>query len=435
MKWIFYSLLFALVVPLHLLGDEEPAKKLTFGGFAYYQFGQIERSFSPDGVANGSGQLDKAWDQHVNFRLTFNAEVMKRMRIIGGGEYGIATFVKGEGSPTDVKTDFTLKEAQGIYTIGDFNIPMFQAALGYFPYKYNAYATNLGEYLFGYRANAYSPYIINDFDNCKARLLGLRLTSGLATRSHSLKLDYLLTSETKVGQGNEANKGIGDYTMSLLFDDKMFSCFDVGAGISLYRLIPLDQSQTSPSTGFPVLDARDSAVVLANGDTMQLTTQATKLMLHMSIDCKKFLPEGFASMLSKDDGILYSEAVVLGLENYGAYYNDVLKRIPVMVGFNVPFFKLIDFLSVELEYFGWNGSLVFIPGNPTPSFQDDGYLSQQMFRWSIFLQKTIAKGFAVKALVGKDHFRTVNAGGSVTMSEFLRGNDNWHYVVRFIYSF
>lgn len=432
MKWIFYFFIFAFIVPLLVLGDEEPAKKPTYGGFAYYQFGQIEKSV---GAVAASGTSDKGWDQHVNLRFTFDAQIQSSVRLIGGAEFGMATLANGGGNGTSVQTGFSLKEAQGIYTKGDFNTPLFQAAVGYFPYKYDTYATNFGEYLFGYRANAYAPYIINDFDNCKSRLLGLRLTTCMSTESHLLKLDGLFTSEVPVGAGDEINKSAGDYTLSFLVDDKMFKCVDLGVGVSFYRLIPLDPSQTTPTTGFPVLDDSNRAVIQSNGDTMQLTMQSTKLMLHFSVDPKNFLPDGLATMLSKDDGILYSEVAVLGLKNYGKYYSDILKRIPVLVGFNFPCFNALDLLSIELEYFGWNGSLFIIPGNATPDFTDDGYLSQQMFRWSIFSQKTITKGFAVKGLVGKDHFRTVNAGGAVLGAESLRGVGDWHYVVRFIYSF
>jgi hypothetical protein len=435
MKRIFYFFIFALIVPLHLLGDEETTKKLTYGGFVYYQFGQIVKSEDPTGAIGGSQQYDKGWDQHVNFRLTLDAAPSPSVRIIGGGEFGIATFANGHANGTSVLTAFSLKEAQGIYTVGDYKMPLFQAALGYFPYKYNAPANNFGEYFFSYRANAYSPYIINDFDNCKARLLGLRLSSSVAIPSQSFKFDGLLTSELPVASGVETFKSVGDYTLSFLVDDKLFKCIDIGAGISWYKLLSLDQTQTNPYDATQVVDKNDSLVLLSNGDTLRLTQQSTKLMLHVSIDLKKFLPDGFASLLSKDDGILYTEEAILGLKNYGKYYDDILKRIPVMVGFNVPCFNAVDFLSVEMEYFGWNGSLLIIPGNPTPTFTDDGYLSQQMFRWSLFSQKTIAKGFAVKGIIGKDHFRTIDAGGSVTKSESLRGNDNWHYVVRFMYSF
>jgi len=41
-----------------------------------------------------------------------------------------------------------LKESQGIYSFGDLDQPWLQLAAGYFPFKYNPQASNLGEYLY-----------------------------------------------------------------------------------------------------------------------------------------------------------------------------------------------------------------------------------------------------------------------------------------------
>ena len=130
--------------------------------------------------------------------------VRERLRIIAGTELGIATVAKGNGGGNSASTGFSLKEAQGIYTFGDDpKNPPLQIALGYFPFKYNPQATNMGEYLFSYRTGSYPPYIINDFDNCKARLLGLRVSSALLLPPLiSLHGDVLFTSEMTVGAGN-----------------------------------------------------------------------------------------------------------------------------------------------------------------------------------------------------------------------------------------
>jgi len=86
-----------------------------------------------------------------------------------------------------------------------------------------------------------------------------------------------------------------------------------------------------------------------------------------------------------------------------------------------------------MEYFGWNG-ICHHSWQPDSDVTDDGYLSNKCFMVPVFPEND-CKGFAVKGIIGKDHFRTIDAGGSVTKSESLRGNDNWHYVVRFMYSF
>jgi hypothetical protein len=424
-------ILFAAMVCFQTVYSEESDIKINPSGFAYYQIGQLVSTSDPTGVI--TGLPDKSWDQHANFRLTLEGVVRDRLRIIAGAELGMATFAKGGGGGNSVSTAFSLKEAQGIYSFGEnLKDPYLQFAIGYFPFKYDPQATNMGEYLFSYRSGAYAPYIINDFDNCKSRLLGLRISS---TVLGSFRNDVLLTSEMPVGSG-KGNWPIGDYSLSWLTGYKFNKIFDIGAGICLNRLIPIDPSQTTPATAI----ALDSAglPIIRNGDTLHLTMKAIKLMARFSFDPKQFLPVDLLDLFGKEDCKLYTETAILGLLNYGAYYNydSVSKRWPVMVGFNIPTTKWgLDVLSLELEYYGWQDNLTIAQGTPMPNTTQDEYSNQQMFRWSLFAQKTLMKGFCIKGLVGKDHFRTVDAGGGVTNEELLRGNGNWHYNLRFMYQF
>jgi hypothetical protein len=249
-----------------------------------------------------------------------------------------------------------------------------------------------------------------------------------------LKNDLLLTSEMAVG-GGKGNWPLGDYSLAYLAGYTYGKYFDIGTGICLNRLLPIDPSQTSLSSAI-ALDKNGSPII-ENGDTLHLTMKAVKVMARFSFDPKQFLPAGLLNLFGKEDGKLYSETAILGLKNYGAYYNydDITKRWPVMCGFNVPAFKMLDFLSLEMEYYGWQDNLTIAQGTPMANTTQDEFSNQQKFRWSLFVQKTVTKGFCIKGLVGKDHFRTVDAGGSVTNEELLRGNGNWHYNLRFMYQF
>jgi len=66
-----------------------------------------------------------------------------------------------------------------------------------------------------------------------------------------------LTSELPVASGVETFKSVGDYTLSFLVDDKLFKCIDIGAGISWYKLLSLDQTQTNPYDATQVVDKND----------------------------------------------------------------------------------------------------------------------------------------------------------------------------------
>jgi hypothetical protein len=420
-------LIAAIVLLFRASFSGEPDKKVTMSGFAYYQFGQLVNTSDPAGDL--TGLPDKSWDQHANFRLTLDATVQQRLRIIAGAEFGMATFAKGGGGGNQLTAGFSPKEAQGIYTFGNdpsSASPVLQTAIGYFPFKYNPQATNMGEYLFSYRTGSYPAYIINDFDNCKARLLGMRVSS---TILGSLKQDLLFTSEMTVG--NNGNNPAGDYSLSYLVGYKTKKLINCGAGICFCRLIPLNPTLTTPADN--IAYNKDGTPVIENGDTLRLTLRSTKLMARVAFDPKALFPA--LSFFGDEDLKLYSELAVLGVKNYGIEYSDILKRIPVMIGFNVPTLKELDVLSLEMEYFGYPGNTTISQGTPEPNPTQDAFSMQQMFRWSFFAQKTLTKGILVKALIGKDHFRTVDAGGSVTNEEVLRGRDNWHYVLRCIYQF
>ncbi len=82
-------------------------------------------------------------------------------------------------------------------------------------------------------------------------------------------------------------------------------------------------------------------------------------MARASFDIKGIFPMDF---LGEEDLKIYGELAILGLKDYPGHYNDFSKRIPMMLGFNLPFFGLLnlflprftklDVLKLELEYQG-----------------------------------------------------------------------------------
>jgi hypothetical protein len=364
------------------------------------------------------------------------------LRIVAGAEVAMVTQVQPPrgGSPkgtTSTSSYAFPREGQGIYTFGDNleNAPL-QIALGYFPFKYNPQASNMGEYLF--RTGVYPPFITNDFDNCEARLLGLRISS---TLFGSLHQDLLFTSETYYPP-------LGDYSLSYLVGYKVKKFIDVGAGICLSRLIPLDPSQTTPLDSTNIVYDKDNKPVVENGDTLHYSFKGTKLMARVSFDPKQIIPADFSSLLGEEDGKLYFETAFLGLANYGAIFDDILKRTPCMIGFNIPAFKALDVLSLEMEYFSFNYDKFRFPSGQSPieNLSQDQWVIQNMFHWSLFAQKSLVKGLSVKGLIGKDHYRYTGsqspwagvdnpiAVGS-NGGELLVAHGDWHYAVRVMYSF
>jgi hypothetical protein len=401
-----------IAVFLFALQAEESDIKIIPSGFAYYQIGQIEHQ-TP--VESG---LKKPFDQHFNGRLTLDAVINQRLRIIVGGEAELGVNINDENQ----KVSFVFKEAQGCYSFGDPANSFLQIAAGYFPFKYNPESRNLGEYMF--RSGTYPPYVFTDFDNAKARLMGFRFSS---TLFDNLQLHALFTSEFIVNP-------YFDYSLSFVAGYRLPSkILDFGAGIEFNRLVPIVRERTTVPSNY-VLD-ESLNYVIEDGDTLRYTMKGTKLMGRVTFDPKPLLP--FAEFFGPDDGKLYAEIVVLGTKNYGAYYDDVKERMPIMFGFNIPCCKIIDVISYEWEYYASDTLYKLdIPtsGNPTPNLFPVG-VKKSNVKWSIYGMKTLTKGLAIKGLIGRDHYHSVNAGGNYDPDERMNSKEDWHYKLRIIFSF
>ena len=425
----------AVLLVLKAAYADESDVKISPSASVYYQIGQLEKTFDPSQT-----WPNKTWDQRCDVRLSLNATVQDHLRIVASAEAAIVTQVQpprgGSTNGTTSTTSYAFpREGQGIYTFGDDpeKFPL-QLALGYFPFKYNPQASNMGEYLF--RTGTYPPFVINDFDDCEARLLGLRATGNLFG---ALKIDGLFTSETYYTP-------VGDYSLSLLAGFKPNKFIDAGAGISWSRLIALDPKLTTSGI---VIKSGDTVPVIENGDTLRYTFKGTKLMARICFDPKQLLPDEILELFGKEDGKLYGETAILGLKNYGSYYDDILKRCPIMAGFNIPTTKWgLDVLSLELEYFGFNyDRFTFPPGQTAiDNIGRDNFANDNMFHWSLFAAKTVVGGLSIKGLIGKDHYRNTGSpppwagvdnpvGLGSNGGELLVAHGDGHYSLRVMYSF
>lgn len=404
---------FILCITGSSIADESDVE-IRPSGFAYYQIGQIERQ-SP----SSNEAVAKPFEQKFSGRLTLEAVVKNQLRIIVGAEGCLEANLHDNAK----KYRFDLKEAQGIYSFGDPERPWLQVASGYFPFKYNPEARNLGEYLF--RTGTYPGFIITDFDNAKTRLMGFRVTGSIL--ENTLNMHLLFTSEYMTNP-------YFDYSLSFLAGYKLpNNLVDVGGGVCLARLIPVVPDKTTKPSDI-VLDEQNRPVV-ENGDTLRYTFKGTKVMARLTLDPKVLLP--FSDIFGENDGKLYGEIAILGTKNYGTEYPEITERMPIMFGFNVPTFKIMDVLSFEAEYYGSDPEKKLdIPrgGSPKPDLYPYG-ASRTPWKWSFYAQKTITQGFAVKGLIGRDHFRNLNAGGNYDTIERMNGPGDWHYKLRIMYSF
>jgi hypothetical protein len=225
--------------------------------------------------------------------------------------------------------------------------------------------------------------------------------------------------------------------------------------------------------------------VQANGDTVFYTHQGIKLMGMFSLDLKNMF--GVESM-GANDLKLYGEAAVLGVKNYGSVYDNIKERIPWTLGFNVPTWGLLDFFSVEVEWYGaryrndlgklgnYNSlgsglnpsvpsDLASIPSPIPVSYlnnerinpEDGKYasgsdslsvkgtaldvenLTQDNWKWSVYLEKDILNHVRFIGQAANDHFRPrptaaqlKEVGGNAEAFSSLK---DWYWMFRVGYYF
>jgi hypothetical protein len=417
---------------------EKPELSYDFTGYVGLQGGQIVQGQYKNHT------LIKRWQEKVLGGFNLSATVNERLKVIFAPECIITQAVYDNSAETGYSADiesmhgyyfFYLNEMSGTYSWGDVENPFLQCKVGYFRYTYNQDIKSLGEYLF--RATAYPGYIINDFASVYKRLPGLLLHSNPV---QNLNIDFLLTSELQAP--------VGDWTPSLLADygiggEEGHPMLDIGGGASYTRLISVDQSLTFPHTN-ENLGIRYDTIHLADHDSLitmdslYYTFQALKVMARFSFDMKQLF--GNPDFFGSEDLKLYGEGCVLGTQNYAIFYDDIMRRIPVMFGFNFPTFKIMDVLSLEVEWYNHkysnNYENTYFPRNKTPLPLVTGEPPTDPLYWSVYAKKTITQGIQILGEVGRNHYFTqAKYPQYQDRRESMPNHGDWQYVFRIQYSF
>jgi hypothetical protein len=338
--------------------------------------------------------------------------------------------------------------------------------VGSFPFKYNPDAKNLGMHLM--RGAVYPGILMGGFqdpsmDTTRSSMLGLKLEHRFGPLSHALVLnserDIPPTLDWSLGYVARAD----------------WNSFYVGAGVNFYRLVAYNETLTEAGRLDNVVlgfQKHRYIEVIAEGDTVFFTNQGTKAMVMAGADFGK--PLG----MEKDQLKIYFEADIIGLKDYGTVYGDIAQRIPVMVGFHVPTFGILDFLSVEVEHYKspYRNDLARIGNNnlvadwttqsrPIPSakpveYEDFGIsetgelngasvvgtaidkenLTRDDLKWSLNFQKSIAGKIRFIGQIANDHYRPrptatgliFSSGGT---AEAFSDASDWYFMARMGYFF
>jgi hypothetical protein len=505
--------LFALALPAtaQVVRDSIERKPLVIG--TKIETGQIVQGSRVAGY-----DPDDYYLSQIGVSLTQEVVVNRRLNVkVGAGGVFYNSYpqvINSSGAGYGVKFGPGITQAQALYKFGDPDRSWGALRVGYFGYKYNPDAKNLGEYLF--RAGAYPTFAVTGgwsiMDNAQAKVQGVEFSFNQL--DGALKHSFLLYNERDFRPpGDFTPAYVGEYTKGPI---------QIGAGVSFYHYFPIKNSVTSPKgmnnpvgknstvftfdnlpaintidplTGDSLHYAANEHIVAGYGDIKGIlapainpswnsgqdadadsvianyapssvdnfTFKAIKLMGRASFSIQKLMP---IAMLNPEDLKIYGEIDLLGVKNYPGVYDDRTERMPIMLGVNLPTFRLLNVLSFEVEYFRNgnpddmgsqqakltpayayntvtegtgqdNGGGLYNAPNPGQQdyysvlLKDDFNNHRDDWKWTLYAVKQVTTGVSVRAQVANDHFRAQDTyfPGYWTGPSMLRTPKDWYYVV------
>ncbi len=379
-----------------------------FSGWAWFTMGRVEHTFTDMDDVN----FDKEW--LVDFQAGLKME--KRFEFAKARlHFGLTTAYQ---VIDDTKQDVTFLQRrfapylidaaiENTFHINDNHSLLAEA--GYLPVKYNPQARNLGEYLF--RSGTYPPYTTSGFELAdKEKLTGIHLSYTYKPSSNWIRGELFFNNEMRIYP-------VHTFSLSYILTANLKGFLEAGAGICHAHLIAPDEQKITP--GLDTLNFhpmypkfRNAGLIDTAGNIAALYTfRGTKAMGRVTIDPKKlFSSETFG----KEDLKIYAEAAVLGLKDYSGWYEDIKERIPVMVGFNLPTFKLLDVLALEAQYYDspyWNTpenvwkqrSPVPYHGAPISNLELFEPVTDHKLKWSIYASRTLMKRIRFSGQLASDN--------------------------------
>ena len=425
-------------------------------GQAWTQAGRIMQA-SDTALYDGNTTLDVNGTtmQSLGGQVRIDADLGERWKgAFGIGVYQISHSLGSLNGSTEYPNFFSVSmfrpfiaQANLTYSVGDVARPWLSITAGNFAYNYNPDVKDLGLYLL--RGPVYPGILMSGFqefdtDTTKGAQTGFKVHNDFGKFSQ----DLLFLNEQSLPP-------TFDWSLAYVAKYQASKALTVGAGVNFYRLIPYSAQLETP--GHLPLAAQDGAPnfdttgVGAGGDTVFYTHQGVKVMAMFTLDPKPWLP---FSHMGAEDFKVYGEGAIIGVQNYGSFYDDVFERIPLMVGFNVPTFGFLDMLSLEMEWYGspYKNDLGHIgyPSNVVAPWQNPGFgtpsptpamagsypdSTADNLKWAVFVQKTVSKHVRFTVQIANDHYRptplskdfTNSAGG--TLAVLSRPGD-WYFMGR-----
>lgn len=421
-------------------GAEDPLKAITTQ--TNIDAGQIVSGWNED-MRN---DFDMQFLQRTSVWLMLHKKsVDHRLEIkmgVGGVFWYVLPEMDGSSHTRLVKFGPGIRQAQLTYHFGDLERPWLDITAGYFPFKYNPEASNLGEYLL--RSGTYPGFLVTGGWNIinSALYMAQGINFSMNFWENRLKANLLLPMERD-------NPPMHSISPTLIASVKPVPLIEVGAGATWNHGISVKPSKESPhgkadGIGWTtaIVKGLDSAGQPIHDTTRFYTFQGWKVMGRATLD-----PKSGQSWrhFNEPDLKLFAEFAVLGVKNYSFYYDDITKRIPIMFGANIPTFRLLDLLSFQVEYydkrFKNNIEAVYENQWPIPYLKDYdaanvndtamiAAVKKDKWNWSLLARKDVMQGVRVFLQVANDHLRTIDYNVKpVKVPVTVRPKD-WYYLFR-----
>lgn len=442
-----YVFLFAVLLSINLFAQESEDKNLDQGnsgskievsGFGYYMFGQLMSGIYGDDWEGVSTSFNHLWLNTSLLHLNFESNATDWFTARLGLEFYVTFPLKGSNAMDKASFFRTYKsylaEAAGIMH-WEFDNPVISSVIfknGMLPYTINPEVKTLGNYLF--RSTVHPATVHNKVDYPWADLLGGVVDVGFLEN----KLTFQASLSTEFNY-----VPFFDFTPSVGLFFKPNEIIDIGGAIAFYHALQANGALMEDSLGE--------------------RWQGEKIDFRAIFDPKPIF--GGMDFLGKDELKIYAEAALLGLEatlevdtsglaslrardttdlkNLVFPEPSILQRIPFMIGINLPTWKILDLLSVELEWFfspyanNWFGQFEGqLAETKAPASLDrwDNYINKDNFKWSVNVRKSIEK-FEIRALFSSDH--TVYLMNNVSNGNFeqtMKRPKDWQWLVQLRYN-
>lgn len=445
--------------------EEVSQKKLTL--FTAFDVGRIESGEDPR--ENGFMGYDAAGTAlnrtYVNVGFT---ERLDDKYLVSVGVGGI--FWRAFAASSTTPDDKVIRFGPGISNAYMQYFPTENTDLtfGFFPYKYNAAARNLGEYLF--RTEAYPTIIYTGgwgwINEAQYSTLGIKFAAN--TLNGTLRHEIGLF-------GEYFNAPIYDITPAYIATWRPTSWLTVGGAGALHRYItPTPKTKREltkdhairkdfyvpagtdrPAENLTMLESDLQTYVIMAGlnfDSLAALPQNANTAENVSFDLAAvklmaFFEVDFNQVLGLDEARmgkfnLYGEVAQLGLKNYPIFYTEMSQRRPMMLGVSIPTFGLLNNLSVETEYLD-NPNVASIAStydrlNLVP--EDNLLVDQQTFRyrtfhkddlkWSVHASRSLSDYLSLYVQVANDHMRLKDKNTTPQFVPVTNEKDHWYWLAR-----